>query len=95
MGGFTANENHVDIIDELETSDPGIFGPHGGYSRVCAISSMNWMLGKLLGTIISGCEPPPLSVPFNRQEEGDVEIWFESNFEKNLQIYVNTLVIST
>lgn len=95
MGGSTAaNENHLDVIDELETSDPGIFGPRGGYSRVCAISSMNWMLGMLLGPIISGCKPPPLSVPFNRREEGDVEIWLESNFEKYLQIYVNTLVIS-
>lgn len=56
---FTANGNNLDVVDELETSNPGIFGPHGGYSRACAISSMSWMLGMLLGPIISGCKLPP------------------------------------
>ncbi|MCJ1260378.1 hypothetical protein MMC22_000238 [Lobaria immixta] len=44
------------VVDELETSNPGIFGPHGGYSRVCATSSMSWSVGMLLGPIISGCK---------------------------------------
>lgn len=55
MGGFEANENYVDVVDEFEKTNPGIFGPHGGYSRVCAISSMSWTVGMLLGPLISGC----------------------------------------
>ncbi|MCJ1463352.1 hypothetical protein MMC07_001959 [Pseudocyphellaria aurata] len=53
------------VIDEVETANPGIFGPYGGYSRVTAVSSMSWTTGMLLGPIISGCKfPPPF--PFNK-----------------------------
>lgn len=41
-------------VDEIEARHPGIFGPHGGYSRALSIASMSWTLGSFVGPIISG-----------------------------------------
>lgn len=41
-------------VDEIEARHPGIFGPHGGYSRALSISSMSWTLGSFVGPILSG-----------------------------------------
>ncbi|KAK1145686.1 hypothetical protein N8T08_003922 [Aspergillus melleus] len=41
-------------VDEIEAKHPGIFGPHGGYSRALSIASMSWTLGSFVGPILSG-----------------------------------------
>ncbi|KAI9037141.1 putative MFS multidrug transporter [Aspergillus affinis] len=41
-------------VDEIEARHPGIFGPHGGYSRALSIASMSWTLGSFVGPILSG-----------------------------------------
>lgn len=41
-------------VDEIESKQPGIFGPNGGYSRALSISSMGWTLGSFIGPILSG-----------------------------------------
>ncbi|EAW11719.1 putative MFS multidrug transporter [Aspergillus clavatus NRRL 1] len=41
-------------IDDIQTRHPGIFGPHGGYSRAISICSMGWTIGAFLGPILSG-----------------------------------------
>lgn len=43
-----------ETVDELEEQTPGIFGSHGGYSRVVAITNMSWMSGLLVGPILAG-----------------------------------------
>lgn len=52
-----ANLFHLDCseaIDDIQTRHPGIFGPHGGYSRAISICSMGWTIGAFLGPILSG-----------------------------------------
>ncbi|KAJ6136954.1 hypothetical protein N7497_012206 [Penicillium chrysogenum] len=44
----------TETIDLLETRQPGIFGPHGGYSRAIALTSMTWMAGLLTGPLLAG-----------------------------------------
>lgn len=41
-------------VDEIESKQPGIFGPNGGYSRALSISSMGWTLGSFIGPLLSG-----------------------------------------
>ncbi|KAH2126094.1 hypothetical protein KXW66_004242 [Aspergillus fumigatus] len=41
-------------IDEIEHRHPGIFGPHGGYSRAMSICSQSWTIGAFFGPILSG-----------------------------------------
>ncbi|KAH0538695.1 hypothetical protein FGG08_004712 [Glutinoglossum americanum] len=42
------------VIDELEASQPGIFGPGGAYSRLYSVSSMIYTVGTFIGPEISG-----------------------------------------
>ncbi|KAF7590848.1 hypothetical protein BBP40_002317 [Aspergillus hancockii] len=41
-------------IDEMESREPGVFGPNGGHSRATSIGWMSWTLGMFLGPIVSG-----------------------------------------
>ncbi|GIC84364.1 putative MFS multidrug transporter [Aspergillus udagawae] len=41
-------------VDEIEKRHPGIFGPHGGYSRAMSICSQSWTIGAFFGPILSG-----------------------------------------
>ena len=41
-------------IKDIESKNPGIFGPKGGLSRGLSMSSMSWTMGCLLGPVISG-----------------------------------------
>lgn len=41
-------------VDEIESEQPGIFGPDGGYLHALSISNMSWTLGSFLGPILSG-----------------------------------------
>ncbi|KAL2862791.1 major facilitator superfamily domain-containing protein [Aspergillus lucknowensis] len=45
----------TESVDLLETSQPGIFGAHGGYSRAIALTSMVWSAGLLTGPLLAGC----------------------------------------
>ncbi|KAL2828671.1 major facilitator superfamily domain-containing protein [Aspergillus cavernicola] len=44
----------TETIDLLEARQPGIFGPHGGYSRAIALTSMVWAAGLLTGPLLAG-----------------------------------------
>lgn len=41
-------------VDEIQSEQPGVFGPSGGYARALSMSSVAWTLGKFLGPIVSG-----------------------------------------
>ncbi|PYI23162.1 MFS general substrate transporter [Aspergillus violaceofuscus CBS 115571] len=40
--------------NELSHEYPGIFGPHGGYSRSFSMSNISWKLGMFVGPLVSG-----------------------------------------
>ncbi|KAL3462453.1 major facilitator superfamily domain-containing protein [Aspergillus heterothallicus] len=44
----------TETIDLLETHQPGIFGPNGGYSRAIALTSTVWAAGLLTGPLLGG-----------------------------------------
>lgn len=44
----------IATIDEIEHRHPGIFGPHGVYSRAMSICSQSWTIGAFFGPILSG-----------------------------------------
>ncbi|PLB46584.1 MFS general substrate transporter [Aspergillus steynii IBT 23096] len=41
-------------VDELQEKHPGIFGPHGGYSRSYSLSNISFTMGFLVGPLLSG-----------------------------------------
>ncbi|KAF3391744.1 hypothetical protein F1880_007445 [Penicillium rolfsii] len=49
VGSMQATET----IDALESRQPGIFGPNGGYSRAIAVTSMTWMAGLMTGPLLA------------------------------------------
>lgn len=44
----------VGVIRELQTENPGIFGPNGGYSRAYSLTNLSWNIGLLTGPLLSG-----------------------------------------
>ncbi|KAJ5928373.1 hypothetical protein N7466_007329 [Penicillium verhagenii] len=53
LGGVGTMEA-TETIDLLETDNPGIFGPNGGYSRAIAITGMSFMAGLMTGPLLAG-----------------------------------------
>jgi MFS family permease len=49
-GGFQV----ISVAKELEDENPGIFGPNGANSKVCALLEMAFNVAMLLGPLISG-----------------------------------------
>lgn len=46
------------VVEEIQIRYPGIFGPHGGSSRIYSLAAMSWTLGLLIGPIVPGCAYP-------------------------------------
>ncbi|EED15908.1 MFS transporter, putative [Talaromyces stipitatus ATCC 10500] len=42
------------VIREIQTEEPGIFGPNGGYSRAYSLTNLSWNIGLLTGPLLSG-----------------------------------------
>ncbi|KAK6339816.1 hypothetical protein TWF718_009206 [Orbilia javanica] len=42
------------VVDALESQQPGIFGPNGGYSRIYSLSGLSFSVGLLVGPLLSG-----------------------------------------
>lgn len=42
------------VIREIQTENPGIFGPNGGYSRAYSLTNLSWNIGLLIGPLLSG-----------------------------------------
>lgn len=41
-------------MDAIESSNPGIFGPRGDYSRAISVSTISWMTGSLVIPVVAG-----------------------------------------
>lgn len=46
--------NLLDVVTELQETQPAIFGPNGGYSRAFSLTNMSWTFSMFLGPILSG-----------------------------------------
>ncbi|KAL4996709.1 major facilitator superfamily domain-containing protein [Aspergillus recurvatus] len=44
----------TETVDKIESRSPGIFGPHGGYSRAVSVTTISWMTGSLVAPIVAG-----------------------------------------
>ncbi|KAF4185604.1 hypothetical protein CNMCM7927_006422 [Aspergillus lentulus] len=44
----------TNVVTELQETQPGIFGPNGGYSRAFSLTNMSWTFSMFIGPILSG-----------------------------------------
>ena len=44
----------AETVDTIESSNPGIFGPRGGYSRAISVTTISWMTGSLVIPVVAG-----------------------------------------